>query len=856
MGKRGKIEASLTALAVCDLQDRIPKSRVLYSSATAATEVRNLAYCKRLGLSGRGTAFPTMKNFVEQIEGGGVAAMELVARDMKSRGILVSRSLSFDGVEYDRLVHVLSADQRAMYDKLCEGWQIALRHIHEALEIVASNSQGKVDGQAKGRALSSFWSAHQRCFGQILTAMKMPTVIAHIEGTLAAGGCAVLQLVSTQEAAMERQLAKLDEHDDLSDIDITPRDMLMQTIEHCFPVAQMESYIDMDGRERMRAALDSGGNQIFNKEAVAMREMLMTELGSISCPDGPLEMLINHFGPDNVAEVTGRRRRVVRKMVDGTEKTVIEARSATKCTAEASDFQDGKRRILIFSDAGGTGVSYHASATVSNQTRRTHYLIQAGWVADAAIQGFGRTHRSNQLVAPLYMLCSTDVLGERRFLSSIARRLDQLGALTKGQRQTGRQGIFAAADNLEGQYAREAVRQLYADLYKGRVEGVSLDEFTTQTGLVLTNKDGGLLEELPPIPRLLNRLLSMKLAEQTRLFSEFEIRIEAKMRKAALDGTLDLGVETIRATHAHKLSEQVVYTDPASSAETKHVHVRLEHAVKPVTFEELMKMEGATHWQKIEFFARNIQNGKIYAFTDAGDRTLKDGRVVPCYYQVGPTTRHSIEKSHINSPLCWDKRSYIGAVFPDPSSPGMEEHSRQRARTIWDAMVADAPKFQSEDLHLITGAVLPIWDRLKGNPRVKRLATDAGERLLGRVVEEDDLVDTLTRLGVNSDKSGYTPADVVRMLLNGSHRFELANRWSLERARVKGEPRIELVGPAYINFAELKVDGFYWERDSNYKVHVYAPTETAEYTVASLLKTKPIAKAVRVRGVGEPDLTA
>jgi hypothetical protein len=48
-----------------------------------------------------------------------------------------------------------------------------------------------------------------------------------------------------------------------------------------------------------------------------------------------------------------------------------------------------------------------------------------------------------------------DLAAQKRFVSSIARRLDQLGALTRGQRQTTSQCLFTASDNLESPYARE-----------------------------------------------------------------------------------------------------------------------------------------------------------------------------------------------------------------------------------------------------------------------------------------------------------------------------------------------------------------------------------------------------------------
>ena len=93
---------------------------------------------------------------------------------------------------------------------------------------------------------------------------------------------------------------------------------------------------------------------------------------------------------------------------------------------------DGEKRILVFSDAGGTGRSYHADLAASNQRRRVHYLLEPGWRADAAIQGLGRTNRTNQAQPPLFRPVATDVRGEKRFLSTIARRLDTLGALTRG----------------------------------------------------------------------------------------------------------------------------------------------------------------------------------------------------------------------------------------------------------------------------------------------------------------------------------------------------------------------------------------------------------------------------------------
>ena len=196
---------------------------------------------------------------------------------------------------------------------------------------------------------------------------------------------------------------------------------------------------------------------------------------------------------------------------------------------------DDEKQILIFSDKGGTGRSYHADLAAKNQRRRIHDLLEAGWKADMAIQGLGRTQRTNQAVPPLYRLITTNVKAERRFLSTIARRLDSLGAITRGQRQTGGQNLFRPEDNLESHYARDALRQLYRLIVEGKLEGCSLETFESTTGLSLTTEEGGLRDELPPL-HVSHRLLALRIAMQNLIFDAFEApgrRVEGRSPPAS-----------------------------------------------------------------------------------------------------------------------------------------------------------------------------------------------------------------------------------------------------------------------------------------------------------------------------------
>ncbi len=329
---------------------------------------------------------------------------------------------------------------------------------------------GTLNPQAKSAARSAFESAKQRFFNHLITAMKTPTLIASIERDLAAGHAAIVQIVSTGEALMERRLADIptEEWGDVS-VDITPREYVLDYLAHSFPTQLYEPFTDGEGNLSSRPVFRDG-QPVQCRDAVERRDRMIERLAALAPVQGALDQIVQRFGTDQVAEVTGRSRRIVRKG----DRLCVENRAGSANLAEAQAFMDDEKRILVFSDAGGTGRSYHADLGARNRRLRVHYLLEAGWKADTAIQGLGRSNRTNQAQPPLFRPVATNVKAEKRFLSTIARRLDTLGAITRGQRQTGGQGLFRADDNLESVYGRAALRQLYVLLYSGKVEGCSL----------------------------------------------------------------------------------------------------------------------------------------------------------------------------------------------------------------------------------------------------------------------------------------------------------------------------------------------------------------------------------------------
>src|SRR5579862_4354429 len=196
--ERGDKGPSQQGRAGLRLQHALANARVLYVSATGATTVHNLAYAQRLGLWG-GADFPfaTRAEFVQAIEAGGVAAMEVLARDLKALGLYAARSLAYEGVEYELLEHTLSSEQVRIYDAYAGAFHVIHNNLNAALQAAnVTGDTGTLNSQAKSAARSAFESAKQRFFNHLITAMKTPALIAAVERDLDAGRAAIIQIVS------------------------------------------------------------------------------------------------------------------------------------------------------------------------------------------------------------------------------------------------------------------------------------------------------------------------------------------------------------------------------------------------------------------------------------------------------------------------------------------------------------------------------------------------------------------------------------------------------------------------------------------------------------------------------------
>uniref|UniRef100_A0A7N8XVM7 Protein strawberry notch homolog 2 n=1 Tax=Mastacembelus armatus TaxID=205130 RepID=A0A7N8XVM7_9TELE len=535
--------------AVLDLQNKLPQARVVYASATGASEPKNMIYMSRLGIWGEGTPFRTFDDFLHAIEKRGVGAMEIVAMDMKVSGMYIARQLSFSGVSF-RIEEIgLDNDFKLVYNKAAKLWAEALQVFMRAADELGLVSRKSLWGQ--------FWSSHQRFFKYLCIAAKVRCLVELAQKELEAGKCIVIGLQSTGES---RTREVLDENDGHLDRFVSAPKVPKHTVDSGGVInITDDSSSDSDGMDTdsnsspdsmqdnddvifvNHTSCQTGREETFFLQFVIeeMKQGLLNKISDLGreLPLNTLDELIDKFGgPDKVSEMTGRKGRVIRRP-DGSVR--YESRAEQGLTIdhinikEKDRFMSGEKLVAIISEAASSGISLQADKRVKNQRRRVHMTLELPWSADRAIQQFGRTHRSNQVTAPEYIFLISELAGERRFASIVAKRLESLGALTHGDRRA-TESRDLSKYNFENKVSK-FLKIIFRPLIASYVKVSRFQQYTASGVLTVTEKDCS-------ITKFLNRILGLEVHKQNYLFQYFTDNFDYLIEKDKKEGKYDMGI--------------------------------------------------------------------------------------------------------------------------------------------------------------------------------------------------------------------------------------------------------------------------------------------------------------------------
>eukprot|EP00746_Dinoflagellata_sp_MGD_P011152 gnl/MRDRNA2_/MRDRNA2_123318_c0_seq1.p1 gnl/MRDRNA2_/MRDRNA2_123318_c0~~gnl/MRDRNA2_/MRDRNA2_123318_c0_seq1.p1 ORF type:complete len:1586 (-),score=337.38 gnl/MRDRNA2_/MRDRNA2_123318_c0_seq1:81-4226(-) len=543
------------AQLVVDLQQDCTDSAVLYATATGATEVNHFMYMERLGLWGTDDCaftgdmssdllapkplFRSFRDFRAHVERGGICAMELVAIQLRAMGAMSCRSLSFVGTTFELLVSPLSGDERDKYNQCVYLWN-DMKTVIDRLPTDADRSRRNLGAQ--------FWGAQLRFFKSLLVAFKVKKTVEMTKDALTRGEAVVISLWSTNEARSAARAASGDCGGDVG-FDSGP-ELIAEHI--------------LDQYAERSASCGTGADELM---------LLKVRLKSLQLPPNPIDALIEQLGGVSaVAEMSGRTHRQVLDPVTG-----VATRERRKAGSgqdinlvEQKSFQHGKKHVAVITEAASAGISLHSDRRLletggSPPRRRRMICIELAWAADKAVQQLGRIHRSNQIYPPAFMCVVSDVGGEARFVSAVARRLQQLGAMTRGDRSAAVSSdenafSFGDMDVMSSSHGRKAQSQLCTDLKKEQIDqalvpsscidGQWLDwaEFAKDAKIALEKQawsQNAENDKPDVLKQFLNRLLGTPYDIQNCLFQALTLRMNLLKERDRDAGVIDQGVITL-----------------------------------------------------------------------------------------------------------------------------------------------------------------------------------------------------------------------------------------------------------------------------------------------------------------------
>jgi len=604
------------------LEEMYPKARFIYVSATGATVPRNMGYMTRLGLWGAGRPFPHFLQFLQAMQRGGLGAMEMLSRDLKAIGAYMSRIISYEGVGYDTVQHDLTPMEIDSYNKAAEIWQDLITEFEAAIATANQPSKGEPG------VWSAFYGGQQRFFLQYMMSLKLPDLFTEVTKDIALGRTVVINLFNTNEEMTDRMVrAARAEGISIEELDFTPKQMIIELIERFFPLIEYVDTVDPKNGNTIKVIkyqeeIDPVTGEVvitdkpvLNRENLEKQAEMLEKLADVNFPDNPLDAIIDHFGVENISEVSGRERRLIRG--EQVRRKVKGVRRDELNEFEIAQLQDGTTRLAVLTGSAATGISAHADLSKKNQQQRVFYAFQLNWSADKQLQAFGRVHRSNQASAPIYKLMRTNLKSEERIVNATSRRLAGLGALTTGSREALAGGLFEIED-LTDVYGEAALVVTYQDIFNDRIQGIEGGpELVGIMGMLDGNGNVDRQHSMN-VNRFLNRIMALHVDVQNGVFNRFYDHYQRIVQLAKDDGSFDLGIQPIRDKNFNKPigvtvkkkpnNPETVHVDKDSGAKTELIDLVATYPVQKLTFENAQKMGGTAN----RGFVVNVRSKKIY----------------------------------------------------------------------------------------------------------------------------------------------------------------------------------------------------------------------------------------------------
>jgi len=343
---------------------------------------------------------------------------------------------------------------------------------------------------------------------------------------------------------------------------------------------------------------------------------------------------------------------------------------------------------------------------------------------------------------------------------------------------------------------------------------------------LLVRREGGETvrdEDLRNVPRFLNRILALGVEDQNALFDYFAELFDQTVSYAKANGTFDAGVTDIHAL-AIRIAKppRVVHVDRVTGAETILYPLEVDRWSNRIDFEQADRVRAAHNG----VFLRHNKNGNFVLAVQSGRHTNPEKGTTYLTFALwkpeGPRSDY-VSEGDLNA-------EYV------PVSPNS-------VRSWWNSAYERVPVVDTEEINIIGGAIIPLWDRLKAHRdsklRVLRVATDDGKRIVGIEIPSRRLGAVLRAIGVSAAITD--PEEIFEAVLKQGDQISLASKMKLKLATHATAQAIELECSDPARFPELRALGLINEQ-IKWKQRFFVPTDQAKglTVLTALLKLYPV----------------
>ena len=441
-------EAHLAAGANSDTNIRfdqiLPKSKGAYfASATFAKRPDNLGlYALKTLMQRSGLSNTEM---VELLNSGGLALQQALTSMLAESGEFIRRQQNWDGVPFEFVTATENAERER---ELADVYTDFLQQIYRFSKQIAKVAKKLENAENQTRASEEKVSFTSTNFGSLLFNLSSQYILSLKAQAIADSAIEVLRKNEKPFIAINNTMEGPIENLKAEGFDVSYKGMLLRQLEKLLEVQVKDKAADKKTTVKLRPdELPAEAREIYEN---IKDEIEGADFGDM--PISPIDFIKERISKAGytIDEITGRGTEVV----TGPKGEVTSVpRKKRDRRVVLDDFNNGRLDALLVNKSGSTGTSAHTDPKFKDQRRRAMIVGQAAPDINDFMQMLGRIMRYGQTSLPRYVVLSSSLAAENRFMVLLRRKMASLNANTSADTEselTANEGLVADVFNSIG----------------------------------------------------------------------------------------------------------------------------------------------------------------------------------------------------------------------------------------------------------------------------------------------------------------------------------------------------------------------------------------------------------------------